>query len=173
MITSAALILIVVAATLLLWKRFMPAARRPAWLPKELQDGKEYSRERLFSAKVNDFEVAAKPDRVYRLADGRLCVIEFKTRTDTRLVHQGDIWQISAGAAALSRVGAVADHGWVIVEDRNTRQRQAHQVGILKGQALAEVMQRYTDVETGAVTPSRTRASRKCTKCGHRAACQP
>ena len=173
MITSAALVLIVAAVTLLLWKQFMPAARKPDWLPKELQDGKEYSRERLFSAKVNGFEVAAKPDRVYRLADGRLCVIEFKVRSNTRLVHQGDIWQISAGAAALSRTGTVADHGWVIVEDRNTRQRQAHQVSVLKGQALTEVMQRHVDVETGAVTPSRTSSRRKCTNCGHRAACQP
>jgi CRISPR/Cas system-associated exonuclease Cas4 (RecB family) len=174
--TFVFVMLIVVVAAAIAYLKFSGLAgpsQPPEWLPRELEGAKEFCRERQFSAHVEGFEVIAKPDRVYKLpGDGRLCVIEYKTRPGADKIYDGDVWQLSAGAAALSGVGAVADFGFVIVQDRETGQRRSHRVSLLNHRSLREVMQRHSDVECGAVVPAKSKSKRKCSSCGHRETCQ-
>lgn len=152
------------------YARLSGPATPPAWLPDELKTGTEYCRERQFEAIVEEFTVVAKPDRVYKLADGRLCVTEYKTRPGIGQVYDGDVWQLSAGAAALAGAGRVAEFGFVIVQDR-AGQRQSHQVKLLDRPGLVEVMRRFDAIQCGSANGSKTRSKKKCASCGHRAAC--
>ena len=169
----ALLLLILVAGAAIAYIKFSGlASPSPAeWLPLELQSATEFSRERQFTAHLGGYEVVAKPDRVYRLPDGRLCVIEYKTRPGDA-IYDGDVWQLSAGAAALSGVGTPADFGFVVVQDRATGKRRSHRVKLLSRPALLDVMQRHADVEDGAVVGAKTKSKRKCNSCGHQATCE-
>lgn len=163
----AAVLLIVAGALLSRGKR-----RTPDWLPPELAAAKIYAIEKLFSATVGDFDVVAKPDRIYKLASGKLCVTDFKTRANVDAVYPGDIWQISAGAGVLSAIGKrVSAYGWVIVEDRKSGKRKCHRVTLLQGDALQQVLGRYDAVRSGRCEARRAASKRQCAKCEYSGCC--
>lgn len=143
-----------------------------SWLADELRRATVWSSETTHDGRFRDFHLYAKPDRVYQLVDGRLCVTEFKTREQFR-AYRSDIVQISVGAAALAARGfAVAPYGYVIVENAEDGTRQCIRVDLLHDDALELALNRYKGVMGGSLSPRRA-YNRKCAQCGHRDTCTP
>lgn len=144
----------------------------PDWLPAELRDAKIASREQQYSGHVGGFHVVAKPDRVYQLPDGTQVITELKTRFGND-AYEGDILQLSAGAALLAAGSHVADYGYVFIEHPKTKKRVSKKVQLLDATKLQGVMQRYVDVKSGRVEPKRCNVVKKCRQCLHAARCNP
>ncbi len=91
-------------------------------LPPELKGATLMATEKLFVKRLSDeLEISARVDRLYRTIDGRMVLVELKTRPAYR-VYQSDVVQLAAQRLAIGE-GKVDDVAHVAVEKANGKRR--------------------------------------------------
>jgi CRISPR/Cas system-associated exonuclease Cas4 (RecB family) len=142
----------------------------PKWLPPELATAKLSHVERDLFAKV-PFKVAGRPDRVYRLGDGKHVPVEYKTR-DRFSVYETDVAQLSLQAWLLRKNGhETADFGFAVVNNRQTGEDKALRVPLRDDAFCERMVERYVALIEGRALARRNRGP-KCNTCGHRPVCE-
>lgn len=160
-----ALALLLAGWTFMVWRGFTQD-----WLPPELAAGKVAQVERNLFINA-PFPVVGRPDQVYRLADELHVPLENKNRDDHR-VYETDIAQLSLQAWLLRLNGLeTAPFGFVVINSRKTRKRQAIRVELRDDAFCERLVARYLDIIERRAKPRKSRG-RKCNTCGHRAECQ-
>lgn len=134
------------------------------WMPLELRRATLAYAEQLFRAPGRPM-ITAKVDRVYRRRDGRLVLVELKTRRMNR-VYLSDVIELSAQRVAITR-GAGEDvlgHAYVVVQGPTGR-RATHRVRLLSADELDQLVLRREDVLAGAVRPRLAHMKGLCKTC--------
>ncbi len=155
-----------VAFLLALWLR----ATLRASLPPVLRRARLVLAERLMLTEW-PVRIAGKPDRVYRLPDGRHVPVERKNR-DGFSVYETDRAQLSLQAWQMRQLGKkVADFGYVLTRDRRTKRVKWVPVALYDEAACVRLVRRYLEVIEGRAE-ARKNSGPKCKSCGHRVRCQ-
>lgn len=170
----ATVVIIVIATVVGLeqFKRDGSAVRENAWMPPELRAGALLMAEPkplFFHGAVS---LVAKPDRAYRTPDGRIVLVELKTR-ERHVVYDSDVIELSVQRVVVqaNRLGEVSDHGYVVTQSRFTGDRKTHRVSLLSQAQTIDPAKRYLAIKRGAIDARRTDVIGKCRKCGHVAIC--
>lgn len=110
-------------------------------------------------------KVTAKVDRVYRRGDGRLVLIELKTRRADR-TYPSDVIELSAQRVAITgQTGEdVAAHAYVVVE-RPSGRCTAHKVDLLGSAEVDALVRRREAILAGIVRPRFASAPALCKSC--------
>ena len=143
------------------------------WLPGELRHATLAYSERRFVAHT-PFVVGAVVDRGYRLRDGRLILVEFKTR-HTNKAFMSDIVELSVQKIAIehSSAGSVVDHGFVVVRNPETLEMIAIKVALLEETHVDQLRRRQSRVLRGDVTATKANDERICRECPFQGECRP
>lgn len=148
----------------MVWRGFTQA-----WLPDELKNSKIAMIERDLKTDF-PYRVVGRPDQVYRLPDGQLVPVENKNRDVVR-VYDTDVAQLSLQAWLMRRNGLpTAPFGFVAVNNRKTRRRQAIRVSLKQDEECEALIASHIELIEGRTKPKKSRGG-KCKSCGHRAAC--
>jgi len=134
------------------------------WMPLELRRATLAYAEQLFRAPGRPM-ITAKVDRAYRRRDGRLVLVELKTRRINR-VYLSDVIELSAQRVAITRDTGedVLAHAYVVVQGPTGR-RATHRVRLLSAEELDQLVRRREDVLAGAQLPRRARMEGLCKAC--------
>lgn len=165
---------VLLAAALLFvlgWCRRRWLGRRElGWMPPELQGATLVYAERLFRA-PGRIEITAKVDRVYRRGDGRLVLVELKTRRANR-VYLSDVIELSAQRVAImGQAGEdVAARAYVVVQQESGR-RTAQVVSLLDRMEVDALVERRAAILRGTISPRLTCAPTLCQRCGFEREC--
>lgn len=169
---SAAYVLAGLALTLWLarlWIRRRASGER-ASRPRELANAELVYMEKLFRIR-EPIRLVAKVDRVYRLPEGSLVLVELKTRRRDR-VYPSDIIQLSAQKLAIEhQTGAVIDpYAFVSALGRNRKMR-SHQVRLLDAATVVDLYRRREAIFTRRVSPAYASSESACPGCALRPWC--
>lgn len=141
-------------------------ARPPASMPAELAEAKLWLAEKQIKCET-PVPLHGKPDQVFRLRNGKLVVVEVKTRSR---VFRSDIMQMSVYRTILVSSGEdVADYGYirtVTAAGERFLRRPLYEPRI-----VVAAWKRYHEMKAGAVMPARSSFKRLCSTCGHRDRC--
>lgn len=134
------------------------------WMPLELRRATLAYAEHLFRAPGRPM-ITAKVDRVYRRTDGRLVLVELKTRCINR-VYLSDVIELSAQRVAISgQTGeSVATYAYVVVQ-RGSGKRTGHKVNLLGSAEVYLLVQRREAILAGVVRPQLACVPGLCEKC--------
>jgi len=115
--------------------------------------------------------ITAKVDRVYRRRDGRLVLVELKTRR-INLAYLSDVIELSAQRIAITRDTGehVLRHAYVVVQ-RPTGRRATHRVQLLTDEEVVLLVRRREAVLAGAQLPCLTRMEGLCKTCTFASEC--
>lgn len=141
-----------------------------SWMPVELSGATLAYAEQLFRA-PGPSNVTAKVDRVYRGRDGRLVLIELKTRRADR-TYLSDVIELSAQRVAIAgQTGEdVAAHAYV-VSQRPSGRRTIHKVELLGLAEVNALARRREAILAGIVRPRFACAPVLCKSCAFRDKC--
>ena len=140
------------------------------WLPAELRDAQLVWSERAFRSQ-EPVLMAARIDRVYRLPDGALVLIEFKRRAQRR-VRLSDVVELSVQRYVLQHAGhVVSQHAYVVVILPDGTRGRAVPVELEGAQQVERRAARLVNLRARRVSPSGPTHPAVCASCGHRAAC--
>ena len=169
MTVTALIAIAVLLLGLLAWMRRNAGAERTS-RPRALADAELVYMEQLFRIR-HPIRLVAKVDRVYRLRDGSLVLVELKTRNRDR-VHLTDVIQLSAQRLAIeAQTGAVVElYAFVSVLGPGGKIR-SHRVRLLDEAALVELYRRREAVRSGQLSPSYAASESACRNCGLRYKC--
>lgn len=162
----------VVLVAAILWLQWISAKQTndADWLPSELQGAVAAMIEQTLRVD-RPFPIVGRPDRVYRLADGLHVPLEYKHRTNTT-IYDTEVAQLSLQAWLLRHVGnPTASFGFVVIDNPDTKRKQAVRVTLYDDVACERLIVRYLDLIEGRAKPRGTRRSKKCAKCGHQKYC--
>jgi CRISPR/Cas system-associated exonuclease Cas4 (RecB family) len=150
------------------------AAREVDWLPDELANAQLVLAEPPPFRVERPLPVVAKMDRAYRLKDGKLALVEFKTRRAHR-VYASDVVELSMQRFALEHGGhgMASDIAYVVTQREGRNDRRTHRVKLLAVQDAEAVANRYQNIVTGKIRPTKTENLRLCRACAFRAVCRP
>ncbi len=142
-----------------------------SWMPVELRGATLAYAEQLFRA-PGPSKVTAKVDRVYRGRDGRLVLIELKTRRADR-TYPSDVIELSAQRVAIAgQTGEdVAAHAYVVVQ-RPSGRRTIHKVELLGSAEVDALARRREAILAGIVRPRFACAPTLCKSCAFNDKCQ-
>lgn len=140
------------------------------WMPRELRGATLAYAEHLFRA-PGPQKLTAKVDRVYRRRDGRLVLIELKTRRADR-AYLSDVIELSVQRVAITgQTGEdVAAHAYVVVH-LPSRRRTAHRVELLGAVEVDALVRRREAILAGIVRPRFACASALCERCAFENRC--
>jgi hypothetical protein len=177
---EALLSLVVVVASIWALEKAWRCGNRTAaihdkeqWLPEELRHATLAYSERRFVAHT-PFSVGAVVDRGYRLRDGRVMLVEFKTR-QTNKAFMSDIVELSVQRLAIehSNAGRAADHGFVVVRNPKTLETIAIKVPLLEESHVDHLRRHHSRVVRGEITASKANDERICRECPFQRECRP
>ncbi|MBF1164797.1 hypothetical protein [Burkholderia cenocepacia] len=122
------------------------------WMPLELRRATLVYAEQLFRAPGRPM-ITAKVDRVYRRRDGRLVLVELKTRR-INLAYLSDVIELSAQRVAIgSETGEdVMAHAYVVVQGPAGR-RTTHKVKLLGAEEVRGLASRREAILAGTTRP--------------------
>lgn len=167
------LMLAFVAAVLFAWRRRGGlGAGELASRPRELEGAWLVYMEKQFRSR-SPISLVARLDRAYRLPNGRIVLVELKTRWADR-AYLSDIIQLSAQKLALeSQTGEVVEpYAFVTVLQPTHRRRwQSHRVMLLDAGQLLALARRREAILAGRVAPTYAASSRACVDCAFRSRC--
>lgn len=130
---------------------------------------------RLLRASLGSHQLVAKPDQVFRTGDGRLVLVENKTR-QRAIAYDGDIIELSVQAYTLRHSrpanllrSPVADYAYVRTVG-NGRSKYVR-VNLLGDNALSELADRYVAIRARRRAPSSQSNVNACGKCAYRPKC--
>ena len=140
------------------------------WLPKELRRARlVLSAATLESAGPR--RLRATLARVYKLPDGHLVVMSFRTRSADR-IYASDVRALSAQAWLLgTHELPVSPIGFVVVRTERWRQR-AHRIELHAAHKVEAAYDRTEALLAGTAIARRANNT-KCDSCGHQAHCHP
>ncbi|MCX7902435.1 MAG: PD-(D/E)XK nuclease family protein [Burkholderiaceae bacterium] len=143
-------------------------------LPQELQAARLFINEPRFPIRRHrPYPVAARPDRVYRLPDGSLALLEIKTRA-AHAVHPSDIAQLSVQRYAMlgtRRLRNVLPTGYIATVSTVNASVRVHRVDLLSEQQTISLIARYDAVAGGREAPRWPEDLARCRGCPHRQRC--
>lgn len=143
------------------WER---RERRPA----TLRQGRLLMSEREIRSR-HPVPLVGRPDQVYRLSDGALCVVDTKRRNTAR-VYAADVLQLSVYGVILRGLRhRVSDVGFVRVV--TPLRIEYVPVTLYTTEAVVDVWHRWTVLRGGASMPNGPVHSSLCMSCGHARRC--
>lgn len=165
------LILALLAAAAYWARRASAMHNEHAWRPPPLRNATLRYSERSFTTRT-PFHLVARVDRGYEL-DGRIILVEFKTRTRSR-VYASDVIELSAQRLALQgETGqTVSDTAFVLVEHGQPARRDALPVKLLTVDAMRALHERRAALLSGAALPAPPETQGLCRTCGHADRCR-
>lgn len=118
--------------------------------------------------------MVARLDRVYRLREGVLVLMELKTRRANR-PYFSDVIELSAQRFALERHTGerVGRHAYVLVQQAGDRHRTPHRVRLLSDAAILALVARREALLAGQIVPRYAYWPALCRNCPFRQQCQP
>lgn len=163
----AVALLVLFAWALYRWRRHCDRG----WMPAELRGATLAYAEQLFRA-PGPRKVTAKVDRVYRGRDGRLVLVELKTRRSDR-TYLSDVIELSAQRVAITgQTGEdVSAHAYVVVQRPHGR-RTTHKVELLGSVEVDALVRRREAILAGMARPRFARAPALCESCAFRNKCE-
>ena len=167
------LLLVVVAAVL--WRRRRGA--RAAWLrrermPDDLQKARLIASEQKFRGRY-PVALSGAPDQVYRIADGRVVLVETKRRARPQ-VYEADVAQLSIYRVLLAAQSAfrgrdIAGYGYLrLATPGGVVYRR---VELWDAARVVALHRRYWALRDGRAAPAGAAAAGLCRRCGHRGRC--
>lgn len=143
-----------------------------AGLPGELASARLAYGERSFRS-GGPLRLVARVDRAYRVKNGRLVLLELKTRGPRR-VYLSDVIELSAQRFALmaARGEAVAEHGYVLTMTSGAEATGWHRVTLLPPDAVLALAARRERLLAGKATPQRARNPGLCQHCAYLRLCR-
>ena len=151
---------------------FCIAAVDRAWLPGELKDAELVYSERSFRA-TRPLRLVARVDRAYRRLDGRIVLVELKTRTVAR-AYLSDVIELSAQRLALeAQTGERVDNcAYVVVQVNRHAAKIPRMVRLLAREEVIALAKRRDMILAGEVAPNCTRSTGLCVHCAFRRPCR-
>ena len=140
--------------------------------PAALRDAELVYMEKLFRIST-PVGLVAKLDRAYRMPNGVLVLVEFKTRSSNQ-PFLSDVIQLSAQRLAVKQTGqSVASHGYVMVKAPTRRALPiAHLVKLMTGEQVVALVRRREEILAGhGVLPRKSSSLKTCDACAFRADC--
>jgi len=163
----------IVAAALFAWRRRCGlGVGELAFRPRELLGARLVYMEQQFRS-GGPIPLVARLDRAYRLPNGRIVLVELKTRWADR-AYPSDIIQLSAQKHALeSHTGEVVEPYAFVTVLRPIRRRRwkAHRVKLLDSGQLFALARRREEILAGRLAPTYAASARACIGCEFRARC--
>lgn len=130
---------------------------------------------RLLRASLGPHQFVAKPDQVFRTQDGRLVLVENKTRQRV-VAYDADVIELTVQAFALRHSkptqllsSPVADHAYVRVVSGG--RSKYVRVRLLGDDALAELADRYVAIRARRRKPGSQASLNACRKCAYQPKC--
>ena len=142
--------------------------------PAALRDAELVYLEKLFRIST-PVGLVAKLDRAYRMPNGVLVLVEFKTRWSNQPCLS-DVIQLSAQRmAVMGQTGqSVASHGYVMVKAPTRRALPiTHRVKLMTDEQVVALVKRREDILAGRVLPRWPVSRKTCLSCAFRAQCNP
>ena len=140
------------------------------WFPAALRRAELAIVEAEYETRFDGKQFIGRLDRAYRLADGSLTPLEYKTRGYFR-VFQTDIAELSLQSWLLRQQGfATVDYGFVVIQHNKSRKRKSFKVRLWDGPRCEAQIRRYLALRSHVESPSKNKDG-KCKTCGHRSAC--
>jgi CRISPR-associated exonuclease Cas4 len=162
-----------VVAILLAWLRWLRLrAGERASRPHELKAAHPVYMERQFRSR-GPISIVARLDRAYRLQNGRIVLVELKTRAGDR-AYPSDIIQLSAQKLALEGEAGeeVESYAFVtVLRPDHPRRWRSHRVTLLDSSQLQALARRREAVLDGRATPTYAASNRACAGCALRPRC--
>ena len=145
-----------------------------AWgreLPWRLRRAELAYAERVFAG-GEGVRFSARVDRAYRLADGGIVLVEFKTRREP-VVCASDVIEISVQRAALAATTGerVHDHAYLLLQSSETSWRRAVRIRLLSQDDIMRLVQRRQALLAASRVPAPPASQRLCVRCPHRGGC--
>lgn len=130
---------------------------------------------RLLRARLGHHNLIAKPDQVFRTVDGRLVLVENKTR-QRAIAFDGDIIELSVQAYTLRHSKPASLLGLPVAEYAYVRAvakggSRYVRVKLLGDDALAELADRYVAIRSRRRAPGSQSNLNACRKCAYRPKC--
>lgn len=148
------------------------AAREQAWLPEELRDADLLLAEPKPLYFDGEVSLVAKPDRAYKKRDGRIKLVELKTRP-RHVVYDEDVIEMSVQRVVLHgrKMGEVEREGLVVTQLRDSGERRVHRVQLMDSDTTMNLAKRYLSIRAGTTVASKTSVEGKCRRCAHKVDC--
>ena len=162
MIWVATALLVIVLA----YGWFFRGGNPPASMPAELAEAKLWLAERQIECET-PVPLHGKPDQVFRLRNGKLVVIDVKTRSR---VFRSDIMQLSVYRTILCGMGEdVVDYGYIrsVTADGERFLRRP----LFETRVVVAAWHRHHELREKGAMPTRSSIAALCAKCGHRERC--
>lgn len=152
--------------------RSMKSSLGLAWLPRELRDAQLVYAEETFRAD-GEFPIVAKLDRGYRDPNGRIILVELKTRGRNR-PYLSDVIELSAQRLAVQmQTGErVAEFGFVLVQRPGRVFKSIHRVDLMASSAVMALAKRREHLLSGHLPPRYACSQGMCTTCSYAQACE-
>jgi hypothetical protein len=144
-----------------------------ASVPRELRRAQLAYSEKAFSGSA-PIGLVARPDRVYRVSDGRLLLVEFKTSHRGRAMDQRDMIQLSAQRVAVEmQTGKrVLPYAYVaLVAPPSEGRTSWHRVTMLPTSQVVALSHRREAILAGKLEAARAQNSCLCRSCPYSREC--
>lgn len=174
MLMAVMTVAVAVAALVAAWRVLRVravGADGQAWQPREVARSRLVYRERQFSIST-PLKLVARVDRVYRLPNGRLVLMELKTRSSLR-AYPSDVVQLSAQKVALEGATgeAVEPYAFVRVVSPSRSDAPPQRVALLDASQVAALQRRREAILAGRLAPGYAPSARACRDCAFRSRC--
>jgi hypothetical protein len=166
--------LLAVAAVFLMvaWRLSRTGTLKRTWRPRELARAKLVYLEQLFRTST-PASFVAKVDQVYRRPNGRLILVELKTRSRHR-TYLSDIIELSVQKVALEgATGEVVEpYAFVhVVAPDHSASSPYHRVALLEASQVVALERRREAILAGRLSANYAKSLRACRDCVFRAGC--
>ena len=163
-VVTLALVVLLVAAWIVMNRHGRQEWERRERRPMALRQGRLFMSEREIRSR-HPVPLVGRPDQVYRLSDGTLCVVDTKRRNTAR-VYAADVLQLSVYGVILRALHhRVSDAAFVRVV--TPQGIEYVPVTLYTTEAVVNVWHRLMGLRGGVLIPSCPVHASLCKGCGH------